>query len=301
MNTNTKRHCSIIISAGVLAAMTWIRPASAETMNCMEITSVPTTITTQGVYCLKQNLSTNLATGNAITVNVNNVTIDCNDYKLGNLAAGPSTQANGISANSRINTIVRHCGIRGFRNGVSLIDGESRVDDNRFDNNTQAAIVVTGSGSAIRRNEIVDTGGSTAGGQFVTKAIYASGGMDVIDNTVSGVASTNGSNGDVYGIYAEDMDAGTIRGNRVRELAPDGSGFRRGIWVDSGNRVTVKSNSVVLNGGLLTLDAGIRCGDGLILNGIAQDNAVLGTGVVSTALGLINCTNLGGVNYVNPL
>jgi hypothetical protein len=97
------------------------------------------------------------------------------------------------------------------------------------------------------------------------------------------------------------MDAGLIKGNRVRELAPAGSGFRRGIWVTGGNRVTVNSNTVILNGELLSLDAGIRCGDGLILNGVARENTILGTGVLGTALGLINCVSLGGLNYVNPL
>lgn len=294
------KYCSLLGSIGALAVVGSLQTASAETVNCTEITSVPAVISTQGVYCLKKHLPTNLASGSAITVAVNNVTIDCNEFKLGNLAAGPSTQAFGISADGRTNVRVRHCGIRGFMRGVSFTDGEYRVENNEFDSNTQTAIHVTGAGSAIRGNEIVSTGGATAGGQ--TQAIFAGGGgLDVIDNSVTGVASTTGSNGNVYGIYLEGINSGFVMGNRVRDLAPDGSGFRRAIWVESGNRVSVKGNTVVLNGGLLTLDAGIRCGDGLILNGIAQDNSVLGTGVVGTALGLINCTNLGGLNYVNPL
>ena len=116
---------------------------------------------------------------------------------------------------------------------------------------------------------------------------------------VGGVLASGG-NGSAYGIYVEDLDAGYITGNRVRELLPSGLGFRRGIWVESGARVTVKSNSIVLNGGLLTGDAGIRCG-GLVLNGVAQDNTVLGAGVLGTAVSLINCVNLGGVNYTNVL
>jgi len=123
--------------------------------------------------------------------------------------------------------------------------------------------------------------------------------MDCVVNNGSGVLAAGG-NGSAYGIYAEDIDAGYITGNRVRELVPAGSGFRRGIWVESGARVTVKSNSVVLNGGLLTGDAGIRCG-GLVLNGVAQDNTVLGIGALGTVVGLINCVNLGGVNYTNIL
>ena len=39
-----------------------------------------------------------LAGGAAITIATNNVTIDCNGFKLGGLSAGPSTFANGIQA-----------------------------------------------------------------------------------------------------------------------------------------------------------------------------------------------------------
>ena len=57
------------------------------------ITSVPAVISTQGTWCLKQDLATAIASGNAISVNANNVTLDCNDFKLGGLAAGAGTVA----------------------------------------------------------------------------------------------------------------------------------------------------------------------------------------------------------------
>lgn len=288
-----------LIGIGLLAAAAWMQPAAAETTGCTEIQSIPTVISTQGVYCLKKHVSGSLASGIAITVNTNNVTIDCNEFKIGNLAAGPATQAVGISASSRNNVTVRNCGVRGFQTGIALLDGYYRVEDNRLDNNTGTGIMVTGSGSTVRRNEVIDTGGSTAPGATTSQGIVAAGGMDIVDNNVSGVLASGG-NGSAYGIYVEDLDAGYITGNRVRELVPNGLGFRRGIWVESGARVTVKSNSVVLNGGLLTGDAGIRCG-GLVLNGVAQDNTVLGAGVLGTAVSLINCVNLGGVNYTNVL
>ena len=288
-----------LIGIGLLAAAAWMQPAAAETTGCTEIQSIPTVISTQGVYCLKKHVSGSLASGTAIAVNTNNVTIDCNEFKIGNLAAGPATQAVGISASSRNNVTVRNCGVRGFQTGIALLDGYYRVEDNRLDNNTGTGIMVTGSGSTVRRNEVIDTGGSTAPGATTSQGIVAAGGMDIVDNNVSGVLASGG-NGSAYGIYVEDLDAGYITGNRVRELLPSGLGFRRGIWVESGARVTVKSNSIVLNGGLLTGDAGIRCG-GLVLNGVAQDNTVLGAGVLGTAVSLINCVNLGGVNYTNVL
>ena len=298
MKTET---CRNLVGVGLLAVAAWMQPAAAETTECIVIDSVPAVISSQGVYCLKKHVNGALASGAAISVTTNNVTIDCNEFKIGNLAAGPATQATGILATGRNNVTVRNCGVRGFQTGIALVDGQYRVEDNRLDYNTRTGILVSGSGSAVRGNEVVATGGGTAPGTSQVEGIRASGGLDVVDNNITGVVGAAGANGNVYGILADDMDAGLIRNNRVRELAPTGSGFRRGIWVTNGNRVTVKSNTVVLNGSLLSLDAGIRCGDGLILNGVAQDNTILGTGVLGTALGLINCTNLGGINYINPL
>jgi len=298
MKTET---CRNLVGVGLLAVAAWMQPAAAETTECIVIDSVPAVISSQGVYCLKKHVNGALASGAAISVTTNNVTIDCNEFKIGNLAAGPATQATGILATGRNNVTVRNCGVRGFQTGIALVDGQYRVEDNRLDYNTRTGILVSGSGSAVRGNEVVATGGGTAPGTSQIEGIRASGGLDVVDNNITGVVGAAGANGNVYGILADDMDAGLIRNNRVRELAPTGSGFRRGIWVTNGNRVTVKSNTVVLNGSLLSLDAGIRCGDGLILNGVAQDNTILGTGVLGTALGLINCTNLGGINYINPL
>jgi hypothetical protein len=67
-------------AAFALAAAAASVPAAAETVTCTEITSLPTTISTQGVYCLKKHFILNLASGAAITVTVNNVTIDCNEF-----------------------------------------------------------------------------------------------------------------------------------------------------------------------------------------------------------------------------
>src|SRR4249920_1444376 len=67
------------------------------------ITSLPATISTQGTWCLKQDLATAVTTGSAILINTNNVTIDCNDFKLGGLGAGLATLANGIYSLNRVN------------------------------------------------------------------------------------------------------------------------------------------------------------------------------------------------------
>lgn len=296
----SSRYLQSLIVLGMLGGLWHSGEAAAETINCVNITSTPAVITTQGVYCLKQHVTSALASGSGITISTNNVTIDCNEFKIGNLAAGPTTNAVGISADSRLNVTIRNCGIRGFRTGVQLINGDYRVEDNRFDLNTQTAVHVTGDGSAIRRNEIVSTGNTSVGGVSQFHGILAGGDIDIIDNNINDVSATSGSNGNAYGIRTDDMDSGAIRGNRVRNLASDGTGARRGIWNQNGNRNTVESNNVVMSGGLIGADAAIRCGDGLILSGASRNNTVLGTGVLGTALGLVNCTSVAG-DYVNPL
>src|SRR4029079_11229258 len=114
------------------------------------ITVLPAIISTQGTWCLKQDLATANATGAAITINTNNVTIDCNNFKLGGLAAGLGTTAIGIHAAARINATARHCNIRGFLGCIyfsGITGGGHAIEDNRFDGNTYVAAQIEGDGS----------------------------------------------------------------------------------------------------------------------------------------------------------
>src|SRR5207344_3123760 len=134
------------------------------------ITSVPAQISTPGTWCLKKDIATAMTSGSAILIMTNNVTIDCNDFKLGGLAAGPGTLALGISARNQHNIAVRHCNIRGFYVGLELDyivelgatgGGGHIVEDNRFDYNTSTGLWVEGDGSVVRRNRVFETGGAT--------------------------------------------------------------------------------------------------------------------------------------------
>ncbi len=276
--------------------------ARADAEQCTVIDTLPTVITSQGVYCLDRHLTSSLASGAGITVATNNVTIDCHDFKLGNLAAGPATYAVGIRANLRENVTVRRCGLRGWRAGVVLSEGIYRVEDNRIDQNHEAGLFVGGDGSQLRRNEIALTGYSDAPGITSVRAIQAVGDVDLIDNTVTDVVAPVGSGATVYGIITNGNDAGTIDDNRVRNLAADGAGFRRGIWNTDSRRLTLKDNVVVMSGAsLVTGEAGIRCGSSVaLLNGATRDNTVLGVGVGGLVHAIVNCTPVSG-DFVNPL
>ena len=162
-----KRGRKLLMAAmGVLVLMLSVATVQAETIDCTAITSLPYTINAQGVYCLTGHLATNMATGNAITINVNNVILDLNGYKIGNLAAGNTTTAYGIYAYHRQNITIKNGTIRGFHRGIILTDdspwttSQGHVVENvRADMNFFVGIQVDGRGNVIRDNTVVDTGG----------------------------------------------------------------------------------------------------------------------------------------------
>jgi len=252
------------------------------------ITSLPTTISTQGTWCLKQDLATAITSGAAITINTNNVTIDCNNFKLGGLAAGVGTAAYGIFAQDRVNETVRHCNIRGFYVGISFsgaAGGGHTVEDNRFDGNTRLGMIIQGDGSVVRRNRVFDTGGTT--GLANAFGIYTQFSVDVLDNTVSGVTTASGSNGYTFGILAYNNPNGRITGNIVRGLAPDGSGNAAAIVASASANLTIRGNDLEGNGGY-----GLSCD--AVSADIARDNTILGF-VIPNSL----CDD-GGNNYSSP-
>src|SRR5207342_1554116 len=107
-----------------------VAPVQAETFHTCGtiIASIPTVIATPGVYCLTKDLNTAMSSGNAIAINSNNVTIDCNGYKIGGLAAGTSSTTRGINAGNTLQNItVRNFGIRGFFYGIELQGGAGHL------------------------------------------------------------------------------------------------------------------------------------------------------------------------------
>jgi hypothetical protein len=274
------------------------RPAHAAESydNCTGvISSIPAVITTPGTWCLKHDLATSLASGSAIEIQTDNVTIDCNDFKLGGLGAGASTQTIGIYSLDRVHETVRHCTIRGFYRGIRLTGvagGRHLVEDNRFDANTYIGLSVTGIGSVVRRNEVINTGGSTTDTEEI--GIYTGLFVDVLDNTITGAVATDGA----VGIFSAGSNNGSsfsnsISGNRIRGLHASAPtwGSEYGIQVINDPRSAVHDNSVV--GGTSTYRYGVSC-DGFSANNSVRKNVL--NGLVSAIDG---CNDDGG-NIVAP-
>jgi parallel beta-helix repeat protein len=232
-------------------AMAGLLPAAAHAAqsydNCNNfIDSLPTTISTQGVWCLRHDLATNITSGFAIDIEANNVTIDCNDFKLGGLAAGNSSTTAGIYANSVQNVTVRHCGIRGFLQGIFLNGGGGHLlEDNRLDNNLSMGIYLDGDNSIVRGNRVFDTGGALD--VVSSYGIFARGA--ILDNTVFGVSgdfADTAANSSAFGIGVMFAGPALVDGNRVSGLASKGAGIIKGIFVDTDSS-SITNNTIVLS------------------------------------------------------
>jgi parallel beta-helix repeat protein len=202
------------------------------------IDTVPAVISTQGTWCLRQDLGTSVTTGQAVLVATNNVTIDCNGYKIGGLSAGATSMTAGVRAVGRQNVTVRNCNVRGFYIGLAISSGSGHlIEDNRIDNSLYSGIFVNADDtSLIRDNRVFDTGGAPDHPNSI--GIYARG--DVIGNVVSGVFGDNAdSSPDGIAQYSGVL----LQGNRVDGLVTSGSGTARGLSA-YGHHVRIQGNHV---------------------------------------------------------
>jgi len=208
------------------------------------ITTIPAVISTQGTWCLKQDLATSISSGTAITINTNNVTIDCNNFKLGGLAAGVSTGATGIASTNRSNITIRHCAIRGFIFGVYTYGGAGHVvEDNRVDLSTTTGLWVDGDNSIVRRNQVTDTGGNLNNSDITGIVVQGDNTM-VADNVVTGVTGTSFAGTSAAGIFFNG-NSGLLRGNYITNVQP-GGGTAYGMQSNNGYLTIVEQN-VILN------------------------------------------------------
>ena len=217
-----KRRTALVVLAGMLGLA---GPAAAdETTFCnFFITSLPRVITTQGHYCFNRNLSTAITTGDAITINVDFVVLDLNNFKLGGGSAGLGTNTSGIAATDRSNITIRNGNIRGFRYGINIEGGSNiLIENNALDGNTQYGLLASTGTVVVRNNVVTNTGGSTVEGYAFGIVTWAQGGYTALvrDNVVSNVFSDTG--GTVVGIHSRNghtdhnlVKLGSTTGTRI--------------------------------------------------------------------------------------
>jgi hypothetical protein len=217
-------HYTILPALALTLLMCMTNITYAEITQCTPITTLPTTINTQGIYCLTSDHAVNLATGAAITINVNNVIIDLNGHKIGNLAAGYGTNAYGIYAYQKQNITIRNGTIRGFCSGIWLHDlapltaSQGHLVENILaDKNVCNGIKVNGRGNIVRRNQVIATGGWTGVPKYSPNGIDIAGpGNRITENDVVTITPTGGGQG--CGIYMSiATDDSIVLRNRVTE------------------------------------------------------------------------------------
>jgi hypothetical protein len=209
------------LAASLLVLLAWVlgaAPARAETVNCTPITALPAVIHSPGVYCFIGDLITSLLSVDAIDIQAHNVVLDLNGFKLGGLGAGPGTFSVGISAFNRQNLTIKNGTIRGFAYGIFLDDaGASQghvVEDIRADQNTVAGIVVRGSGTIVRNNQVVATGGTTIDPNLNAIGIDVRGdGPRVLNNDVINTVAQG--TGTAFGIVFNAGTGGLAVNNRI--------------------------------------------------------------------------------------
>ncbi|QSX79219.1 right-handed parallel beta-helix repeat-containing protein [Agrilutibacter solisilvae] len=274
------RHAAGLAALALIAVAVGTPARAAESYdNCTGfIDSLPASISTQGTWCLRHALFTSQATGAAISILTDNVSVDCNDYRLSGLGAGDATEAVGINTGpSRISAAVRNCRVQGFKHGVVLHGSFHLVEDNRFEGNTQTGILVSGAGAIIRRNLVADTGGRPAAG--VAHGIDA-GQARIHDNTVTGVSPMANADGDRFPVGIQ-LGQGVAQRNRISGLVTAGSlGIATGIRM-TGSAVA-RDNAVIQASG--THGYGIRGGGAAV--SICRENDLVG---FLDDLGTIDC------------
>ena len=230
------------------------------------IDALPASISTQGTWCLRGHKFTSQTSGAAISVLTDNVTIDCNHFRVSGFGAGAATNAIGITAGaSRLNATIRRCRIQGFKYGVVMYGANHLLESNRFDGNSYMGIYSAGEHHVIRGNEVTDTGGRP--GESQAFGILGSGsGVRISGNTVHGVAPAGNALGERYprGIYA----TGVIEDNHVGGLDKGSNGHAWGIFALG--RSVVRRNMLVQ--ATATVGAGIQ-GSGAF--SVCRDNDIV--------------------------
>ena len=225
--------------------------ALAETTLCTVISALPETITTPGVYCLNSDFAYNSVSVNAITIAANNVTLDLNAHRIGNLAAGTAVSAYGVYAINQQNITVKNGTLRGFAAAVLLTDSAKPpassqghvVEDIRADQNRLVGIGVVGNGSIVRHNQVVATGGSTLAVNENSVGISVSGqGNRVLENDVTNSASAG--TGNAFGIQGSGAEGLVVAGNRISGVSALGGGLEYAIEITSSPHAGVVENTL---------------------------------------------------------
>ncbi len=283
---------NLIFSAALIASAFSYQPSpvqAQEVTNCTAITSLPATISASGVYCMMQNLGTNITSGAAITITANNVTFNMNGFRLGGSTAGSTTQATGILAFERRNITIRNGTIRGFKVGMEFGEGTPDkssghlIENMLLDRLTSVGIRIQGTGIQIRNNTIVDIDSTGPAGILPVNGITAA---DVSNSVIEGnFISRLISSSQTFGIIIGSSRNINVFGNTIQQIQGGNQASGIAINVGSLGNIAIQRNTIqnVTSGGSAR---GINSASGTNIN--CFDNVIVGP--VQTS----GCTNEAG-------
>jgi len=199
-----------------------------------KITSLPYTIITPGYYYFGGNLTTS-GTGNAITVSVDNVTLDLMGCSL--TRTGTGGNPHGIYMSGRTNVEIRNGTITGFTAGIyeaSSNGANHRLINIRADYNTaddeSIGISLSGKNHLVRGCTASNNGGC---------------GIRVASGTITGCVVCDNGNNSIYGISLN--GPGSLLDNIATNTSNAGTGFSIGA-IGSTTKILVDGNSAGGNG-----------------------------------------------------
>jgi parallel beta-helix repeat protein len=290
--------CSQLVSAGSLEPSALPAP-TMKTLDQVE-PRIPIAASSTAISTLTINKSGSYyftgdrtATGNGISVDANNVTIDLMGYSL----IGTSNTGAGIVINGKRNVQIRNGTVRNFGyHGIAEYNGNKaeghtiiniRTIDNGSYGTGYVGISMIGQGHLVKNcvstgnDQGITTGSScTVTGNVVFKnsefGIYAGSGSTVTNNTVYN-NDTSASGSPIYGIYAG--SGSTVSGNIVTSNGNLATAFFYGIFTGSG--CTISGNSIYSNGNSAVSGYALSAGSGsTVIGNTVNSNGISATGTI---------------------
>jgi hypothetical protein len=279
-------------AAGVLMALILQDAASAQSAPTV-INSVPYTITNSGTYILGSDLDFSPAFGNAIFIDIGNVTLDLNKHALRGFNGGTGSQAIGVYVNGRGGVEIKNGSIGGFykgvvfkaRAGANTRNTSGLVDNMVFTYNIFRGVQFdTATNCAVKNCQISGTGYDSSGNVILSGPAQTG----LVGTTVSQLISLSGPN--AAGGYAIDSinatGANIISGNLVSNTT--GTGINIGA-------LDIADNNVVVTSGR---NYNFQAGSGARNNISGQPGANYNMNVLLGVASPIHSTDLGGnVSY----
>lgn len=264
------------LPALLLAACAFAAPAPAVVPECIEIASVPYTISAPGNYCLTANQDVDITSGASITIASIEVNLDCRGYTLYNFSTALNGSSSAIYLANRHDVTIRNCRIfGGYTHGIHVTQDNAvanknyaiTIADNVVTECAWHGIRAWGTDIEIRDNRVHNIGGqdnATAIGIRVGGATPGNKFHMVTGNIVSNTRSLASN---AYGIFSDNSVAGLFTGNRIVRTRADNPAYRSyGIRIATGRDNRLTDNHSVGTGatndtGIATMSATDACYD----------------------------------------